>query len=81
MKDEISQLFVYLQELPGSCAEHDITTDIFVSPVDSEAYLAVFDGVRDCSEKIIASGITREQLLPFFMEHGRRLPAYAHGTY
>ncbi len=70
MKDEICQLFWYLQELLGSCAEHDITTDIFVSPANPEAYRAALEGIRDCSEKIVASGITREQLLSLFMEHG-----------
>ena len=70
MKDEISQLFGYLQRLIGSCAEHDITTDIFVGPADPEAYRAALEGVRGCSERIIASGITREQLLSLFMEHG-----------
>ena len=70
MKDEICQLFWCLQELLGSCAEHDITTDIFVSPANFDAYRPALEGVRGCCEKKIASGITREKLLSLFMEHG-----------
>ena len=70
MKDEITQLFGFLQRLLESCADHDITTDIFVSPADPEAYHAALDGIRSCTGEIITSGITREHLVPFFMELG-----------
>lgn len=46
MKDEICQLFGYLQELLGSCTEHDITTDIFVSPANPDAYRAALEGCQ-----------------------------------
>ncbi len=68
MKEEISRLFDCLQKLVGSCADHEITTDIFVSPADRREYCSALDGIRTCCEKITASGINREHLLPLFTD-------------
>jgi len=70
MMDEISQLSGHLQRLLMSCAEHDITTDILVSPADPVAYRTALEGVRDCCNRIGASGITRGELHPLFVKHG-----------
>lgn len=58
VKDEIIRLFDLLQRLIASCAEHDITTDIFVRPADPVAYFAALDGIRESVECIGASGIS-----------------------
>ncbi len=70
MKDEISQLFGYLEMLIGSCADHDIITDIFVSQSDPRRYREALDGINECTRRIVASGLTREQLNQLFMELG-----------
>jgi hypothetical protein len=68
MKDEISRIFGFLENLLESCADHDITTDIFISPANPESYQSALDGIRDCYERIAASGTTREELAKLLTE-------------
>lgn len=70
LKDEITQLFGFLEMLLMSCADHEVTTDIFISPANPVAYRTALEGVRYHSDRIAASGMTRENLVPLFEEHG-----------
>jgi hypothetical protein len=62
-KDEMIRLSGLLQQLIASCAEHDITTDIFVRPADPVAYHAALDGIRRSVARIAESGISPEELV------------------
>ncbi|MDD1712590.1 MAG: VWA domain-containing protein [Methanoregulaceae archaeon] len=62
MKKEIIRLSELLQQLIASCAEHDITTDIFVRPADPVTYQTALDGIRRSIACIGASGISPGEL-------------------
>ncbi|MEI6292481.1 MAG: vWA domain-containing protein [Methanomicrobiales archaeon] len=63
MMDEISRIYGFLERLLESCADHDITTDIFVSQANPESYRTALERIRECCDRITASGINREGLL------------------
>jgi len=80
MNDEVRLLFQFLQRLLDSCADHDVITDALVSPADPEAYRAALDRIRECSSRIRASGITREQLACVISGMEQSSPLFPGGT-